>query len=433
MRMVDIIQDKRNGKELSDEQIDFFIQGYTNGEIPDYQASALLMAIYFKGMSPKETALFTQSMVDSGEKLDLSQIKGVKIDKHSTGGVGDKISLIVTPMVSSLGVPIAKMSGRGLGHTGGTLDKLESISGFNIELSKEQFIELVNDYGLALIGQTGNLAPADKKLYALRDVTGTVNSLPLIASSIMSKKIAMGADGIVLDVKTGSGAFMKNLEDATDLAKEMVSIGNSLNKNTVAVITDMNQPLGHEVGNANEVKEVIQVLKGEKIDDLLTISLAIATQMCLANGVFTDENEAKNALIKSIEDGSALNKFKQFISNQGGDPSVVDDPNRLPQPRHRYDLKLDKKGFIHGIEAEAVGQAALYLGAGRAKKDDNIDHSAGITLHKKIGDAVREGEAVATLFSLNEITSSAIEKLTEAYTIKSSAPEKIEYVKTIIK
>lgn len=433
MRMVDIIQDKRNGKELSDEQIDFFIQGYTNGEIPDYQASALLMAIYFKGMSPKETALFTQSMVDSGEKLDLSQIKGVKIDKHSTGGVGDKISLIVTPMVSSLGVPIAKMSGRGLGHTGGTLDKLESISGFNIELSKEQFIELVNDYGLALIGQTGNLAPADKKLYALRDVTGTVNSLPLIASSIMSKKIAMGADGIVLDVKTGSGAFMKNLEDATDLAKEMVSIGNSLNKNTVAVITDMNQPLGHEVGNANEVKEVIQVLKGEKIDDLLTISLAIATQMCLANGVFTDENEAKNALIKSIEDGSALNKFKQFISNQGGDPSVVDDPNRLPQPRHRYDLKLDKKGFIHGIEAEAVGQAALYLGAGRAKKDDNIDHSAGITLHKKIGDAVREGEAVATLFSLNEITSSAIEKLTEAYTIKSSTPEKIEYVKTIIK
>lgn len=433
MRMVDIIQDKRNGKELSGEQIDFFIQGYTKGDIPDYQASALLMAVYFKGMTQKETAMFTQSMADSGEQLDLSPIKGVKIDKHSTGGVGDKISLIVAPMVSSLGVPVAKMSGRGLGHTGGTLDKLESIDGFTIELTKEKFIELVNEHGLALIGQTGNLAPADKKLYALRDVTGTVNSLPLIASSIMSKKIAMGADGIVLDVKTGSGAFMKNLKDADDLAREMVDIGKSLNKNTVAVITDMNQPLGHEVGNSNEIKEVIQVLKGKKIDDLLTISLAIATQMCLASGLFSDENAANEALLKSIEDGSALNKFKQFISNQGGDPRVVDDPSLLPQPKYRYELMLNKEGYIHGIDAESVGQAALYLGAGRAKKDDRIDHSAGITLHKKIGGSINRGEAAATLFSLNEITSSAIEKLTEAYTIKSNPPEKIEYVKTIIK
>ncbi len=343
MRMVDLILKKRNGGELNEEEIRFIIEGFTNETIPDYQMSALSMAIYFNGMTEKETAALTMEMVKSGDVIDLSNIQGKKVDKHSTGGVGDKISLIVAPLVASIGIPVAKMSGRGLGHTGGTIDKLESFPGFNVELTEEQFTKQVNDIKMSIIGQTGNLTPADKRLYALRDVTATVDSIPLIASSIMSKKIAAGADSIVLDVKTGSGAFMKSFDDAKALAKEMVAIGKNVGRQTVAVITDMDQPLGFEIGNANEVKEAIEVLSGKDVNDLKTIALTIAGHMAVLGEFYPTFDEAYADLEKRMADGHALEVFRQFVAAQGGDASLVDDLSKLPQAKYEIRSSRNKR------------------------------------------------------------------------------------------
>ncbi|TGB04464.1 pyrimidine-nucleoside phosphorylase [Halobacillus salinus] len=433
MRMYDIIVKKRDGGELTKEEIEFFVDGYTKGDIPDYQASALTMAIYFQGMTPEETATLTQAMVDSGETIDLSAIHGKKVDKHSTGGVGDKVTFIVGPLVASVGVPVAKMSGRGLGHTGGTLDKLESIKGLEIEMTKEKFIENVNTHKLAVAGQTGNLAPADKKLYALRDVTGTVDSLPLIAGSIMSKKLASGADSIVLDVKTGSGAFMKTLEDSENLAREMVNIGNNLGRNTVAVISDMNQPLGYEVGNANEIREAAEILQGKNVEDLRKLSLEIASHMAVLAEVFSSYEEAYSALEANIENGKAFQSLRTLIEAQGGDVSMIDDLDKLPQAKYDIEVKADKDGFVSEIDAESIGIAAMYLGAGRATKEDQINHGVGITLNKKIGDEVKAGEALVILHSDEEAAQASVDKVMEAYTISGERVEKPTLIHNIIK
>jgi len=430
--MVDVIQKKRNGKELTKEEINFFIEGYTKGDIPDYQASALMMAIYFNGMKSNETALLTQAMVESGETIDLSAIKGHKVDKHSTGGVGDKTTFIVGPLVASVGVPVAKMSGRGLGHTGGTLDKLESIKGFHIEMTKEEFVNNVNTHKLSVAGQTGNLAPADKKLYALRDVTATVDSIPLIAGSIMSKKLASGADGIVLDVKTGSGAFMKKLEDSEALAREMVNIGNNLGRNTVAVISDMSQPLGFEVGNANEVREACQVLQGENIEDLRLLSLELASHMTVIAGAFDDFDTAYKTLEENLQNGKAFESFRTLVQAQGGDVSVIDDLSKLPQAKHDIDVTAQQDGYVTEIDAESVGVAAMYLGAGRATKDDQINHGVGITLKKKVGDKVEKGEALVVLHSDEEDVQNSINKINEAYTVSKQATEKPQLIYKVI-
>ena len=431
MRMVDLIEKKRDGHALTKEEIQFIIEGYTKGDIPDYQMAAMLMAIYFNGMSKEEISALTNAMINSGETIDLSKIEGVKVDKHSTGGVGDKTSLIVAPLVSSLGVPVAKMSGRGLGHTGGTIDKLESIQGFNVELTKEQFINQVNAHKIALVGQSGKLVPADKKIYALRDATGTINSISLIASSIMSKKIAMGADAIVLDVKTGNGAFMKTLEDSKALAQEMVDIGKRLNRKTIAIITDMNQPLGYEVGNANEIKEVIQVLKGEYIEDLVEISLTIAENMVLLSGMYEGEN-VKEKLKLQIQNGQALNKFKEFIKIQGGNENIVNNLDLLPQAKYRFEVKSLNSGYISKLEAEKIGHVAMLLGAGRKKKEDNIDHSAGVTLKKKMGDYVKENEVLAILHCNFEIHEDIKDELLNAYSFTDKPVSKNPYVYEII-
>ncbi|MET1031790.1 pyrimidine-nucleoside phosphorylase [Domibacillus tundrae] len=423
MRMVDVIHNKRNGQALTDEEIQFFVEGYTKGDIPDYQASAFMMAIYFQGMNPRETAVLTKAMVDSGETIDLSGIQGHKVDKHSTGGVGDKVTFIVGPLVASAGVPVAKMSGRGLGHTGGTLDKLEAIDGLQIEMSKEKFIDNVNKYKLAVAGQTGNLAPADKKLYALRDVTATVEAIPLIAGSIMSKKLASGADSIVLDVKTGSGAFMKTLEDSEALAKEMVAIGNNLGRKTVAIISDMNQPLGFEVGNANEIKEAVDILQGAKVDDLRALSLEIASHMTVLAGAFSDYDEARTTLEANLENGQAFEAFRQFIIAQGGDISMIDDTTKLPQAKFHVDVTADEEGFVAEIDAESIGTAAMYLGAGRATKEDEINHAVGITLKKKIGDTVQKGDVLVTLHADSESAENSMEKVKQAYRF---SPEKVD-------
>ncbi len=430
--MVDVIQKKRNGKELTKEEINFFIEGYTKGDIPDYQASALMMAIYFNGMKSNETALLTQAMVESGETIDLSAIKGHKVDKHSTGGVGDKTTFIVGPLVASVGVPVAKMSGRGLGHTGGTLDKLESIKGFHIEMTKEEFVNNVNTHKLSVAGQTGNLAPADKKLYALRDVTATVDSIPLIAGSIMSKKLASGADGIVLDVKTGSGAFMKKLEDSEALAREMVNIGNNLGRNTVAVISDMSQPLGFEVGNANEVREACQVLQGENIEDLRLLSLELASHMTVIAGAFDDFDTAYKTLEENLQNGKAFESFRTLVQAQGGDVSVIDDLSKLPQAKHDIEVTAHQDGYVTEIDAESVGVAAMYLGAGRATKDDQINHGVGITLKKKVGDKVEKGEALVVLHSDEEDVQNSIDKINEAYTVSKQATEKPQLIYKVI-
>jgi pyrimidine-nucleoside phosphorylase len=430
--MVDVIQKKRNGKELTKEEINFFIEGYTKGDIPDYQASALMMAIYFNGMKSNETALLTQAMVESGETIDLSAIKGHKVDKHSTGGVGDKTTFIVGPLVASVGVPVAKMSGRGLGHTGGTLDKLESIKGFHIEMTKEEFVNNVNTHKLSVAGQTGNLAPADKKLYALRDVTATVDSIPLIAGSIMSKKLASGADGIVLDVKTGSGAFMKKLEDSEALAREMVNIGNNLGRNTVAVISDMSQPLGFEVGNANEVREACQVLQGENIEDLRLLSLELASHMTVIAGAFSDFDTAYKTLEENLQNGKAFESFRTLVQAQGGDVSVIDDLSKLPQAKHDIEVTAQQDGYVTEIDAESVGVAAMYLGAGRATKDDQINHGVGITLKKKVGDKVEKGEALVVLHSDEEDVQNSINKINEAYTVSKQATEKPQLIYKVI-
>ncbi|GGF08834.1 pyrimidine-nucleoside phosphorylase [Halobacillus andaensis] len=433
MRMVDVIIKKRDGGELTKEEIEFFVDGYTKGEIPDYQASALTMAIYFKGMTQEETATLTQAMVDSGETIDLSAIHGHIVDKHSTGGVGDKVTFIVGPLVASAGVPVAKMSGRGLGHTGGTLDKLEAVKGLQIEMTKDEFIENVNTHKLAVAGQTGNLAPADKKLYALRDVTGTVNSLPLIAGSIMSKKLASGADSIVLDVKTGSGAFMKTLEDSEALAREMVNIGNNLGRNTVAVISDMNQPLGFEVGNANEIREAAEILQGKKVEDLRELSLEIASHMTVLAEVFATYEEAYAALEKNLENGKAFEAFRNFIEAQHGDTSMIDDLSLLPKAAYEIEVKADRGGYVAEIDAESIGVAAMYLGAGRATKDDIINHGVGITLNKKIGDPVRAGEALVVLHSDNEQAEDSIQKVKEAYQITDDKVDTPTLIHKVIK
>ncbi|WP_060795146.1 pyrimidine-nucleoside phosphorylase [Staphylococcus lugdunensis] len=399
MRMVDIIEKKRDGKELTTDEINFFIEGYTKGDIPDYQAASLAMAIFFQDMTEQERAALTLAMVHSGDVIDLSQINGVKVDKHSTGGVGDTTTLVLAPLVAAVGVPVAKMSGRGLGHTGGTIDKLESVEGFHVEISEDEFIKLVNEDRVAVIGQTGNLTPADKKLYALRDVTGTVNSIPLIASSIMSKKIAAGADAIVLDVKTGSGAFMKTLEDAEQLAHAMVSIGNHVGRKTMAIISDMSQPLGNAIGNALELREAIETLNGHGPEDLTELVLTLGSQMVVLGQQAETLEEARRKLKQAIQDGTALAKFKQFIANQGGNPHIVDHPELLPQAQYKIELPAQKTGTITEMIANDIGIASMMLGAGRQTKEDTIDLGVGIVLNKKVGDTVKEGEPLLTIYS----------------------------------
>lgn len=399
MRMVDIIEKKRDGKELTTDEINFFIEGYTKGDIPDYQAASLAMAIFFQDMTEQERAALTLAMVHSGDVIDLSQINGVKVDKHSTGGVGDTTTLVLAPLVAAVGVPVAKMSGRGLGHTGGTIDKLESVEGFHVEISEDEFIKLVNEDRVAVIGQTGNLTPADKKLYALRDVTGTVNSIPLIASSIMSKKIAAGADAIVLDVKTGSGAFMKTLEDAEQLAHAMVSIGNHVGRKTMAIISDMSQPLGNAIGNALELREAIETLNGHGPEDLTELVLTLGSQMVVLGQQAETLEEARRKLKQAIQDGTALAKFKQFIANQGGNPHIVDHPELLLQAQYKIELPAQKTGTITEMIANDIGIASMMLGAGRQTKEDTIDLGVGIVLNKKVGDTVKEGEPLLTIYS----------------------------------
>lgn len=418
MRMYDLILKKKQGGELSTDEIRYMIEGFTEGSIPDYQMSAMTMAICFRGMTPRETVDLTLAMRDSGDVLDLSGIKGVKVDKHSTGGVGDKTSLALTPIIAALGVPVAKMSGRGLGHTGGTIDKLECFDGFTTALSEEQFAGNVNTIGIAIAGQTANLAPADKKLYALRDVTATVDQMSLIASSIMSKKLASGSDAIVLDVKTGNGAFMKKLEDSRALAKEMVSIGTMAGKKTVAVITDMDQPLGRAVGNSLEVREAIDTLRGEGPADFKEVVFALGSQMLMLAGRAADEKEARALMEGVIEDGSALDKFAQFVRAQGGDAAPVYDTSLLPVAGKTLEVTAKESGYVHRILAEDIGIACMTLGGGRETKESVIDLSVGIILEKKNGDAVSDGEVLATIYGNdNAKMQAAYEKIAHAYEI----------------
>ena len=433
MRMYDIIIKKRNGEALSDEEIAFFIKGYTDGSIPDYQASALLMAIYYRGMTDQEIATLTMEMAHSGDMLDLSAIKGLKADKHSTGGVGDKTSLVLTPLVASIGIPVAKMSGRGLGHTGGTIDKLESFPGFSTDISEEKFINNVNTIGIAIAGQTKNMAPADKKLYALRDVTGTVDSIPLIASSIMSKKLAAGADVIVLDVKTGSGAFMKTEEDSVRLANEMVKIGNNVGRRTLAVISDMDEPLGYAVGNAIEVKEAIDTLNGHGPADLLELCLTIGSLMAVGTGKAANVDEARTLLLEKLNDGSALKKFAEFVEAQGGDSAPVYDTKLLPQASIVKEVYAPVDGYVSHIESDRVGISAMKLGGGRETKESPIDLSVGILINKKVGDKVEKGEKIATLYANDgEKLAAAITELEQAYSYSVTPVEKPKLIKTVI-
>lgn len=433
MHILDLINKKKRGQALSLEEIHFAVEGYTRGEIPDYQISSLLMAIYFKGMNEEETKHLTMAMVESGDVIDLSEIEGVKVDKHSTGGVGDKVSLIVIPLVASLGIPVAKMSGRGLGHTGGTIDKLESITGFNIELSMEKFMNNVNEYKMAIVGQTGDLTPADKKLYALRDVTGTVDSVPLIASSIMSKKIASGSDAIVLDVKVGNGAFMKTLDEARTLAQAMVSIGKGLGRDTVAILTNMNEPLGKEVGNANEVHEAILALKGEASEDLMNVSVTIAANMAVLGKAYDDLEKAKEAIWDKIKSGEALEKFALLAKIQGGDENQILHPETLPKASIKVPVIATKEGYVHEIKAEEIGTSAMFLGAGRETKEDLIDYAAGITLSKKVSDKVKLGETLCTLHTNKEEYQEAYNKALEAYVISEDEPENIPFILDVVR
>ncbi|MEK4981245.1 pyrimidine-nucleoside phosphorylase [Bacillus sp. FSL K6-6540] len=421
MRMVDLIAKKRDGKELTTEEINFFIDGYTKGDIPDYQVSAMNMAIYFQDMSDRERADLTMAMVNSGETIDLSAIEGIKVDKHSTGGVGDTTTLVLAPLVAALDIPVAKMSGRGLGHTGGTIDKLESIEGFHVEISKDEFVNLVNQHKIAVIGQTGNLTPADKKLYALRDVTATVNSIPLIASSIMSKKIAAGSDAIVLDVKTGAGAFMKTVEDAKELAHAMVSIGNNVGRKTMAVISDMSQPLGAAIGNSLEVQEAIDALRGEGPKDLEELCLALGRQMVYLAQKADSLEDAEEKLREVIRNGKALEKFKEFIQNQGGDPSVVDHPDRLPKAQYLIELPAQQDGVVSELVADEIGTAAMLLGAGRVTKESEIDLAVGLMLNKKVGDTVKKGDSLVTIHANRENVDDVKQKLYESIRIADHA------------
>ena len=430
MRMYDILAKKRDGGILTDEEIQFFIDGYVSGAIPDYQASALLMAIFLKGMTPHGTAALTRSMAQSGDLVDLSSIDGIKVDKHSTGGVGDKTTLIVAPVVASLGVRVAKMSGRGLGHTGGTVDKLESIPGFRTTLDREAFFDVVRRVGVSVIGQSGNLAPADKKLYALRDVTATVNSIPLIASSIMSKKIAAGSDRILLDVKTGSGAFMKTLEDSIALAKEMVSIGERKGRRTVALITDMDRPLGCAIGNALEVREACETLQGRGPADLTEVCIELAANM-LWLAEKGELAQCRSLARQQIANGEAFAKLKEMVQAQGGDTSVLDDPEKFAPPNVCYEVLAQREGFLYAMDTEKCGIASVELGAGREKKEDPIDYSAGIVLRKKVGDFVRKGEVLASFYSSEESKCRTAEQtFTQALRIQDARPEQTALIHT---
>jgi len=434
MRAVDFIQHKRDGKEHSAQEIGEWIEQYCKGEIPDYQMSAWTMAVYFNGMTAKEVAALTLAMARSGDQVDLSAIQGIKVDKHSTGGVGDKTSLIIAPIVAAVGVPVAKMSGRGLGHTGGTIDKLESIQGFHTELSQKQFVEQVNSIGVSLIGQSGDLAPADKQLYALRDVTATVESIPLISSSIMSKKIAAGADAIVLDVKTGNGAFMKTLDDSIKLAQAMVTIGSETGRETAAIISDMDQPLGYAIGNALEVAEVIDTLKGNGPADLTELCLSLAAQLVLLGKKATDASNARQLVEEALQNGAALNKLRQLIEAQGGDGSVIEDPKRLPQALYTYEITSTEHGYVSAIGAEKLGLAAMKLGAGRQTKDEKIDHAVGIVLRKKVGDQVSKGEVLATLYVNTKVTDGheTVKMVNDAYTISEVQPHQRPLLQAIV-
>lgn len=433
MRMYDIIMKKRNGGILTTEEINFFIEGYTKGEIPDYQVSALMMAVYFQGMNEAETLALTMAMARSGDMLDLSEIQGIKVDKHSTGGVGDKTSLSLTPMVAACGIPVAKMSGRGLGHTGGTIDKLESFAGFTTGITREQFIDNVNSIGISIMGQTADLAPADKKLYALRDVTATVDNMSLIASSIMSKKLAAGADAIVLDVKTGSGAFMQAEEDALALAREMVKIGNNAGRNTIAVVSDMDQPLGFAVGNALEVKEAIDTLRGEGPADFVELCMTLGSQMLIAGGKAKTDAEAKEMLKQVIEDGRALKKLAEFVEAQGGDASAVYDTSKLPKASIVEAVEAPQSGYIVKIACAEIGICSLILGGGRETKESEIDLAVGIILTKKVSDKVEKGETIAYIHANDaKKLQAAKERFLKAYTFSETAPEKSVMIKHIL-
>lgn len=425
MRMVELINKKQMNQALTQAEINYMIEGFTKGDIPDYQMAAFNMAVYFQGMTPEEIGYMTSAMANSGDRIDLSAIKGVKVDKHSTGGVGDTTTLILAPLVAACGVSVAKMSGRGLGHTGGTIDKLESIPGFKVEMSQQEFIDSVNRHGLAVVGQTGNLTPADKKLYALRDVTSTVQSIPLIASSIMSKKIAAGSDAVVLDVKIGEGAFMKTLEEAKALATTMVEIGRQVGLKTLAVISNMNQPLGCAIGNSLEVLEAVDVLKGQGPDDLREVVLVLASQMLIAAGRVTTQDEARALLIEKIDSGEALVKFKEFILNQGGQVDFIDDPTKLAQAAYQIDFLSPKSGYLADWKALEVGEVAMKLGAGRSVKEDQIDPAVGIVLKAKQGDKVEEGQVLATLYSQQSNIDTLLEELGQALVI-SDHPVEVE-------
>ena len=432
MRFVDIIEKKRDGHALTKEEITFFINGYTNGEIPDYQASALLMAIYFEDMTDEERANLTMAMVASGDQINLDAIDGIKVDKHSTGGVGDTTTLPLAAMVAAVGVPVAKMSGRGLGHTGGTIDKLEAIEGFHVELSTEDFTKQVNEIKMAVIGQSGNLTPADKKIYALRDVTATVSSIPLIASSIMSKKIASGADAIVLDVKTGDGAFMKTVEDAERLAHAMVTIGNSVGRNTMAIISDMSQPLGFAIGNALEIKEAVETLQGKGPADLQELCYVLGSQMVVLGGHAKTLTEARTQLEAVVADGSALEVLRAFITAQGGNAAVVDDLTLLPQAKFVTELAAKKSGYVAKLEADDIGTAAMLLGAGRATKESEIDLAVGLVLNKKVGDYVNAGESLVTIYANREDITDVEQKLYDHIVLSDEVVDAPKLIHSII-
>lgn len=433
MRMYDIIMKKRNGESLTKQEIDFFIEGYTNGVIPDYQVSALMMAVYFQGMNEEETLALTMSMANSGDLLELSEISGIKVDKHSTGGVGDKTTLALAPMVAACGIPVAKMSGRGLGHTGGTIDKLESFPGFHTDISTRTFIDNVNRIGIAVMGQTADLAPADKKLYALRDVTATVDNMSLIASSIMSKKLAAGADAIVLDVKTGSGAFMKSEKDSLALAAEMVKIGRNAGRNTIAVVSDMDQPLGLAVGNALEVMEAIDTLRGNGPRDFVELCMTLGAQMLIAGKKADNISQAKEMLQEAIESGAALAKLAEFVEAQGGDPKAVYDTTLLPSASIVEAIYCPEDGYIQHIACDEVGICSLILGGGRETKESNIDLAVGIILEKKVGEKVKKGEVLAYIHA-NDKTKleMAKERLLKAYQYSEKEPIKSKMIKHIL-
>ncbi len=424
MRMYDLIEKKKRGGSLSDQEIADMIREFCAGKIPDYQMSAMLMAIYFKGMDDRELICLTKEMAKSGDMVDLSPIRGIKVDKHSTGGVGDKTTLIIGPVAAALGVKVAKMSGRGLGHTGGTVDKLESIPGFQTSMERDRFFRTVNECGIAVIGQSGNMVPADKKLYALRDVTATVDSIPLIASSIMSKKLAAGSDGIVLDVKTGSGAFMKNLEDSVCLAEKMVSIGIGAGRRCCALITNMDIPLGHAIGNSLEMKEAIETLQGNGPEDLTRVCVELAANMLVMADIGS-VTECRRMAWNAIENGSALQALARMVEGQGGDPSYILDPERFEKAKVVHEWRAVRSGYISHMDTEEIGKASVVLGAGRNRKEDSIDYSAGIILRKKYGDYVAEGDVIAEMHTSDENSlNAAVEKLEAAYTFSGEKPEK---------